>query len=67
MKQYKGFQYSCDGEGVWFVLLDNDGSKFIVALDDSKRSGKREFKDELNNEDACRQFIDYIAENKKQA
>jgi hypothetical protein len=59
MKEYKGYKYDCGADGIWFVLLDNDSSKFIVALDDSKRSGKREFNESANNEEACREFINY--------
>jgi hypothetical protein len=60
MKEYKGYKYDCGADGIWFVPLDEEGSKFIVTLDDSKRSGKREFIESANNEETCREFIDYI-------
>ncbi len=59
LKEYKGCKYGCDPDGVWFVQLNEEGDRFLVALDDSKRCGKRVFEEAMNHEAACLRFIDW--------
>lgn len=59
LKEYKGCKYGSDPNGVWFVQLSEEGARFLVALDDSKRCGKRVFDEAVNNEAACLRFIDW--------
>ena len=60
MKSYKGYNYFKDYDGLWKVIIDGD--EFIVALDDSKLSGKREIISKFNNEKSCRKLIDFLAD-----
>lgn len=59
MKEYNGYKYFQDKDGLWKVVL-GDNSLFIVALDDSKFCGYRKVVWEKNNEETCREYIDYI-------
>ena len=66
--EYKGRLYFHDTDGIWKVRVDpNDPhSYFVVGLDDSKRDGKRHFHEEHNNEQACKEYIDWTIKIREQ-
>lgn len=55
---YKGFTYFKDNNGIWKVAIND--TEFIVALDDTKEIGRKIIIEEKNNENTCKEFIDYI-------
>ena len=57
VKTYKGHDYYQDENGLWIV--ECDGSRFIVGVDDSKHGGRRTFNEDANNEAACIAYIDW--------
>jgi hypothetical protein len=58
---YKGYDYYQDNDGLWKVNLDKSGdSVFVIALDDSKLSGKRRMEMQYNTGDKCKEYIDWV-------
>lgn len=56
---YKGYRIEKDEKTSIFEVV-KDGSRFIVGLDDSKRSGSRSFNDDANNVYTAKKYIDYV-------
>jgi len=63
MKSFKGNDYFKDSDGLWKVKL-SEGNYYIVALDDSKLSGKRVFNRSNNCETACNKYILFITKKR---
>ena len=57
IKKYKGYNIeNCDG----IVEVVGGDSRFIVALDDSKKSGSRKFIKNANNIKTAMKYIDWM-------
>ena len=61
MKEYKGYKYFKDNDGLWKVVLNNHHF-FVVALDDSKTNGRRKVYLSRNNAKTCREYINWLNE-----
>jgi len=59
MALYQGYTYFLDVDDLWKVVLE-DGILYVVALDDSKDSGRKKINQEHNTEERCMAFIDRI-------
>ena len=66
--EYKGRLYFHDTDGLWKVRIDpaDPYSYFVPALDDSKLTGKRVFHEDANNEQACKEYIDWTIKIREQ-
>ncbi|MFH1510383.1 MAG: hypothetical protein ABIF10_01725 [Candidatus Woesearchaeota archaeon] len=58
MVAYKGIEYYQDNDSLWKVRRDD--SIFIIALDDSKASGRRRIFMQNNTEKKCKEYIDWL-------
>ena len=64
IKQYKKHRIERTTNGVIEVVSPN-GSRFIVALDDSKTQGNRRYIKGANNVTTAKKYIDWITRNKR--
>ena len=58
LRTYKGYKIE-KNNGVVETVSPN-GSRFIVALDDSKSSGSRQFVNKANNVKTAKKYIDWV-------
>lgn len=61
--EYKGYRIKKD-RGLYRVVLKNH-REFILALDDSKLSGKRQINEDKNTIKECKNFIDLITKEER--
>lgn len=64
VEAYKDFNIVQD-EGCIMVHDPQKETIFVVALDDSKKSGRRKFDKEYNTVEAAREHIDWIVKFRK--
>jgi len=62
LKKYKGYDIVQNPNGV-IETVSPDGTRFIVGLDDSKRSGSRKSVPGANNVKTAEKYIDYAIKN----
>ncbi len=69
LESYRGFNIVkyMDGADCIMVHDPKNETLFVVALDDSKSSGKRKFYEELNTVKEAQAHIDYLCERKADA
>lgn len=61
-EEYKGFEIIESESGMITAYDKTRHTRFVVALDDSKRSGKRVFNDDCNNTTEAKKYIDWVTE-----
>ena len=59
VKVYKKHRIEKNLYGI-IEVVNPRGSRFVVALDDSKSSGKRRFVNSANNVTTAKKYIDYL-------
>lgn len=58
MKEYLGYAYFKDIDGLWKVVVGD--SLFIVALDDSKINSNKIILASKNAEAVCKEYIEWL-------
>lgn len=64
LKTYKGHKIERTKNGI-IEVVDKKGTRFVVALDDSKKTGKRRFINSANNITTAKKYIDFITGSRK--